>query len=79
MPVLRVICSFIAAFFRDRLDLAAENIALRQQLAVLQLHARCAAVPERPAFASPDASSLPKLLLIGAQGSSGTWMTLKPH
>ncbi len=36
MPILRMICSFIAAFLRDRLDLAAENIALRQQLAFFQ-------------------------------------------
>jgi hypothetical protein len=40
MPVLRMICSFIVAFFRDRLDLAAENIVLRQQLAVLPRSAR---------------------------------------
>ena len=32
MPILRMICSFIAAFVRGKLDLAAENTALRQQL-----------------------------------------------
>ncbi len=32
MPILRTICSFIAAFFRDKLDLAAENIALHHQV-----------------------------------------------
>ncbi len=40
MPVIRMTCSFIVAFFRDRLDLAVENIALRQQLAVLKRSAR---------------------------------------
>jgi len=36
MSILRIICSFIKAFFRHRLELAAENIALRQQPAILQ-------------------------------------------
>jgi len=40
MPVVRITCSFVAAFFRGRLDLAVENIALRQQLAVLKRSAR---------------------------------------
>ena len=40
MPILRMLCLFIAAFLRGRLDLAAENIALRQQLAVLHRSAR---------------------------------------
>ena len=40
MPILRMIWSFIAAFFRDKLELAAENLALRQQLAILQRTAK---------------------------------------
>ena len=40
MPILRTVCSLIVAFFRDRLDLAVENIALGQQLAVLKRGAR---------------------------------------
>jgi len=40
MPILRMISSFIVAFFREGLDLVAENIALRQQLAGLKRSAR---------------------------------------
>ena len=40
MPILRMIRSFVVAFFRDRVELATENLALRQQLAILQRTAR---------------------------------------
>ena len=40
MPMFRMICSFVVALFRNRLDLATENLALRQQLAILQRSAR---------------------------------------
>ena len=36
MGVLRVILTFVKAFFVSRVALAAENIALRHQLTVLQ-------------------------------------------
>ena len=36
MSILRMSCSLIVAVFRNGLELAAENLALRQQLAVLQ-------------------------------------------
>ena len=37
MSVLRFVVMFIRAFFCDRAELAVENLALRQQLAILQL------------------------------------------
>ena len=36
MPVFNMIFVFFRAFFRERLELAAENLVLRQQLAVQQ-------------------------------------------
>ncbi len=40
MPLFQIVFTFLLAFFRDRLDLAAENIALRQQLGILQRTAK---------------------------------------
>jgi hypothetical protein len=40
MPLLRILFTFFTALVRDRLGLAAENLALRQQLAVLKRSAR---------------------------------------
>jgi putative transposase len=37
MGVVSAIVFFLCAVFRDRADIAAENLALRQQLAVLQV------------------------------------------
>ena len=39
MSILRVILLLFRALFRDRSQLALENLALRQQLAILQLKA----------------------------------------
>ena len=40
MSVCRIVVVFFLAFLRDRSDLAAQNVALRQQLAVLQRSGR---------------------------------------
>ncbi len=40
MPFLRAVLSFLLALFRDRSQLALENVALRQQLVVLKRRVR---------------------------------------
>ncbi len=40
MTVFNMAFVFLRAFFRERLELAAENLALRQQLAVQQHNAK---------------------------------------
>ena len=40
MTVFNMAFVFLRAFFRERLELAAENLALRQQLAVQQRSAK---------------------------------------
>ena len=42
MSVFQAIWLLIRAMFRDRTDLAVENLALPQQLAILKPHARVA-------------------------------------
>ncbi len=53
MPILRVILLLFRALFRDRSQLALENLALRQQLAILKRSVQFQNTRARPPRSGP--------------------------